>query len=42
MSIDYREREATTIRRSDRAVEDERWMKHFLHSAAVGTLATLD
>ena len=42
MSSDYREREATHMRRSDRAVEDERRMKQFLRAAAVGTLATLD
>ena len=41
MSIDYLQREATQIRRTDRAVEDETWMRAFLHSAAVGTLATL-
>lgn len=41
MSIDYLQREATQVRRADRAVEDEAWMRAFLHSAAVGTLATL-
>jgi nitroimidazol reductase NimA-like FMN-containing flavoprotein (pyridoxamine 5'-phosphate oxidase superfamily) len=30
----------TTIRRQDRAVEDEAWICAFLHRAAVGTLAT--
>lgn len=30
----------TTIRRQDRAVEDEAWIRAFLHHAAVGTLAT--
>jgi nitroimidazol reductase NimA-like FMN-containing flavoprotein (pyridoxamine 5'-phosphate oxidase superfamily) len=28
------------MRRSDRAVEDEEWIRTMLHSAAVGTLAT--
>lgn len=41
MSIDYLQREATQMRRTDRAVEDEAWMKAFLHRAAVGALATL-
>lgn len=41
MSIDYLQREATEIRRTDRAVEDESWMRTFLRHAAVGTLATL-
>jgi len=30
----------TTLRRQDRAVEDEAWISAFLHRAAVGTLAT--
>jgi nitroimidazol reductase NimA-like FMN-containing flavoprotein (pyridoxamine 5'-phosphate oxidase superfamily) len=30
----------TTMRRQDRAVEDEAWIRTFLHRAAVGTLAT--
>jgi nitroimidazol reductase NimA-like FMN-containing flavoprotein (pyridoxamine 5'-phosphate oxidase superfamily) len=30
----------TTIRRQDRAVEDEAWIRAFLRRAAVGTLAT--
>ena len=41
LSSEYLEREATHIRRSDRAVADEVWMKAFLKTAAVGTLATL-
>jgi hypothetical protein len=32
----------TTIRRKDRAVEDEAWIRAFLHRAPVGTLATVD
>ncbi|MEZ4767789.1 MAG: pyridoxamine 5'-phosphate oxidase family protein [Caldilineales bacterium] len=30
-----------TVRRSDRAVEDEAWIKAFLHRAPVGVLATV-
>ena len=41
MSVDYLQREATQVRRTDRAVEDEAWMRSFLHSAPVGALATL-
>lgn len=41
MSADYQQREATQVRRTDRAVEDEAWMRTFLRHAAVGTLATL-
>jgi len=41
MSTDYLQREATQVRRTDRAVEDEAWMRSFLHSAPVGALATL-
>ena len=41
MSIDYLNREATAMRRSDRAVRDEAWIREFLRRAAVGTLATL-
>ena len=41
MSADYLQREATHVRRSDRAVADEAWMRAFLHSAPVGALATL-
>jgi nitroimidazol reductase NimA-like FMN-containing flavoprotein (pyridoxamine 5'-phosphate oxidase superfamily) len=31
----------TTVRRQDRAVEDEAWIRAFLHRAPVGTLATV-
>lgn len=31
----------TDARRSDRAIDDETWIKAFLHQAAVGTLATV-
>ena len=41
MSADYLQREATQVRRTDRAVADEAWMRAFLHSAPVGALATL-
>ena len=41
MGIDYLNREATAMRRSDRAVRDEAWIQAFLRKAAVGTLATL-
>ncbi len=39
--MDYLKREKTAMRRSDRAVEDEAWIKGFLNTAAVGTLATV-
>lgn len=41
MSKEYLNQPATTVRRSDRAVDDEAWMRHFLKTAAVGTLATV-
>ncbi len=41
MVKDYANQPATTIRRDDRAVNDEQWMKQFLKTAAVGTLATV-
>ncbi len=41
MSRDYLQQERTAVRRSDRAVNDEAWIKRFLHMAAVGTLATV-
>ncbi|VAW31423.1 hypothetical protein MNBD_CHLOROFLEXI01-4740 [hydrothermal vent metagenome] len=37
---DYTKLPKTEMRRSDRAVEDEGWIRHFLHRAAVGILAT--
>lgn len=41
MPKDYLNQQRTAIRRSDRAVEDEAWIKKFLRYAAVGTLATV-
>jgi len=41
MPRDYLNQSPTTMRRSDRAVEDPAWMVQFLHQAALGTLATL-
>ncbi len=42
MPRDYAAQPATTIRRSDRAVDDDAWIKAFLRREAVGTLATAD
>jgi uncharacterized protein len=41
MSKDYLSLPVNTVRRSDRAVEDEGWIREFLHRAPMGTLATL-
>ena len=41
MPKDYAALPPNQVRRSDRAVEDEGWMRAFLHRAAVGTLATV-
>lgn len=41
MAKDYANLERTDVRRSDRAVEDETWIRRFLHQAAVGTTATV-
>jgi uncharacterized protein len=41
MAREYLNAPPTTMRRSDRAVEDEAWIKQFLHHASVGTLATI-
>ncbi len=41
MSRNYLEQEKTQMRRSDRAVADETWIKAFLGRAAVGALASL-
>jgi len=41
MPKDYAALPANQVRRSDRAVEDEDWIRAFLHRAAVGTLATV-
>lgn len=40
MPRDYSQMPRTHVRRSDRAVDDETWIRAFLHRAAVGTLAT--
>jgi uncharacterized protein len=40
MPKDYATLPRTQIRRSDRAVNDEAWMKALLHRAPIGTLAT--
>lgn len=39
MPRDYLDQAPTAIRRSDRAVNDEGWINHFLHHAVVGTMA---
>jgi nitroimidazol reductase NimA-like FMN-containing flavoprotein (pyridoxamine 5'-phosphate oxidase superfamily)/MOSC domain-containing protein YiiM len=41
MAREYLNVPPTTMRRSDRAVEDDAWIKYFLHHASVGTLATV-
>ncbi|MEO1290424.1 MAG: pyridoxamine 5'-phosphate oxidase family protein, partial [Chloroflexota bacterium] len=41
MPRDYLNDAPTTVRREDRAVDDEAWIKQFLHQADVGTLATV-
>jgi uncharacterized protein len=41
MAKDYTQQPANAIRRSDRAVSDEDWMKAFLHQAHIGVLATV-
>lgn len=41
MPREYLKTAPTTVRRSDREVTDETWMKQFLHAADVGTLATV-
>jgi nitroimidazol reductase NimA-like FMN-containing flavoprotein (pyridoxamine 5'-phosphate oxidase superfamily) len=40
MARDYTQKPLYEIRRKDRAVEDEAWIKEFLHQAPNGTLAT--
>jgi len=40
MAKDYTQQPLDSMRRSDRAVTDEAWIKTFLQSAPVGTLAT--
>lgn len=41
MARDYLNDERTRVRREDRTVNDEAWIKQFLRTAEVGTLATL-
>lgn len=41
MARDYAKQPATAMRRADRGVEDEGWIKQFLKTAPVGTLATV-
>lgn len=41
MSEDYLNQPITAVRRSDRAVTDEAWIRAFLHAAPVGQLATV-
>jgi uncharacterized protein len=41
MPRDYLNDPATTVRREDRAVNDETWIKQFLHIAPVGIMATV-
>jgi nitroimidazol reductase NimA-like FMN-containing flavoprotein (pyridoxamine 5'-phosphate oxidase superfamily) len=41
MSIDYANRSITAVRRSDREVTDETWIRALLHHAPVGYLATM-
>lgn len=40
MPKDYNNSNPTQMRRSDRAVTDETWIRRFLHQAAVGVIAT--
>jgi nitroimidazol reductase NimA-like FMN-containing flavoprotein (pyridoxamine 5'-phosphate oxidase superfamily) len=41
MSKDYSTLSPTHVRRADRAVDDETWLKQFLHTAALGIMATV-
>jgi len=41
MARDYAKQSATNMRRDDRSVTDEEWIKQFLKTAPVGTLATV-
>lgn len=41
MSRDYAQQPINAVRRADRAVEDETWMRAFLHRATTGMLATV-
>jgi len=40
MSKEYTQQPFTQVRRNDRQITDESWIKAFLHRAAFGTLAT--
>lgn len=42
MSIDYAKRQRTAVRRNDREVTDEAWIRALLSKAPVGYLATVD
>ncbi len=41
MPKDYASQPLTQVRRADREVTDEAWIKDFLHRTAVGTMATV-
>jgi nitroimidazol reductase NimA-like FMN-containing flavoprotein (pyridoxamine 5'-phosphate oxidase superfamily) len=41
MSRDYLTEPINHVRRADRAVDDDDWIRAFLHRAAIGTLATV-
>jgi uncharacterized protein len=41
MPKDYAALPANQVRRADRAIDDEAWMREMLHRAAIGTLATV-
>ena len=41
MPKDYANMEPTAMRRADRGVKDDVWIKQFLHTAAVGSMATV-
>ncbi len=41
MTIDYASRPLNEVRRADRAVEDEAWIRAMLHRVPVGALATV-
>ena len=41
MPKDYANMPPTAMRRDDRAVKDDTWIKDFLHKAAVGSMATV-
>ena len=41
MAKDYTQKPLTAMRRSDRTVTDETWIRRFLHQAPIGILATV-